>query len=73
MNFLRGIDFANTKKIFLVSLIPHQKVKIFKKFNSAWTCFAIFGKIRKVILTQIFHLQYVFIRLKFKLFFMYFS
>ena len=57
MNFLRGIDFANTKKIFLVSLIPHQKVKIFKKFNSAWTCFAIFGKICKIILAQIFYLQ----------------
>ena len=43
------------KKFFLVSLI--QKVKIFKKFNSAWTCFAIFGKIRKIILTQISYLQ----------------
>ena len=29
MNFLRGFDLANTKKLFLVSLIPHQKVKIY--------------------------------------------
>ena len=47
------------EKIFLVSLIPHQKAKIFKKFNSVWTCLAIFGKIRKIILKQIFYLQEV--------------
>ena len=40
------------KSLFLVSLIPFQKVKTFKKFNAAWTCFAIFGKIGKIILTN---------------------
>ena len=68
MNFLRGFDFANTKKKkkkILVSLIVHQKGKIFKKFNSAWTCFAIFGKIRKIILTQFFYLQEVLFSIRF--------
>ena len=55
MNFLQGFDFANTKKTKqnLVSLIPHQKVKIFKELNSVWTCSAIFGKILQEVLFSI--------------------
>ena len=52
MNFLRGFDLANTKKLFLVSLIPHQKVKIYLILRGLVLRYL--GKIRKIILTQIF-------------------